>query len=190
MPRKKSPTRTKEYSGIKLDIGCGSHLQEGFVGIDVQDFKNPNIIKHDMEVIPWPLPDECARLVMASHVAEHIDRHKFGFIKWMNEVWRICEFDATFMIAVPYAGSPGYWQDPTHVNPLTENTWFYFDPLARDGNGNLINFYKFYRPAPWEIVSCAWDRDGFMEVVLKKRRVDRSYGYDPTALVGGCSHDH
>lgn len=183
-PKHKKPIKFKEK--IKLDIGCGEHPHPGFVGIDVQHFDDKRIIQHDLETYPWPLEDESVYLAMASHVVEHIDRHKFGFVKFMNEVWRICAPDAEFMISVPYAGSPGYWQDPTHVNPLTENTWYYFDPLAKDINGNLINFYKFYRPGPWEIRSCAWDQQGFMEVVLVKRRLDPSYGYRPGRIGGHC----
>lgn len=156
---------------IKLDIGCGAHPQSGFVGIDIQDFKNPNIIQHDIETYPWPLPDGCASIAIASHVAEHINPAKFGFINWMNEVWRVLETGGQFMMSLPYAGTPGYWQDPTHVNPCTENTWRYFDPLDPSG------FYKFYRPKPWkyDVDRCAWDLQGFMEVVLEKRIEDPSY---------------
>lgn len=154
---------------FKLDIGCGAHPQPGFIGIDIQDFPDINIIRHDIETYPWPIPDDSVSLAIASHVAEHINPAKFGFINWMNEVWRVCEVGAQFMIAVPYAGSPGYWQDPTHINPCSENTWCYFDPL------DPSHFWAFYKPKPWKIISCAWDLQGFMEVVLEKRRVDSTY---------------
>lgn len=156
---------------IRLDIGCGAHPQPGFVGIDVQNFDDPNIIQHDMDEYPWPLLPECVELAVASHVVEHISREKRGFLKFMDEVWRVLVPGGKFMIAVPYAGTPGYWQDPTHCNPVTEHTWRYFDPLDPSG------FYKFYRPKPWKYNQdlCSWDLQGFMELVLEKRIEDPSY---------------
>jgi len=161
----------KQYGPyIKLDVGCGAHPQPGFIGIDYQkDFKDPRIIQHNITKYPWPLPSDSVSLMMASHVAEHINPADNGFLKWMDECWRVLQPGAQFMLAVPYAGSGGYWQDPTHVNPITENTWRYFDPL------DTSQFYKFYRPKPWKIVNCQWDQQGFMETVLEKRRMDPSY---------------
>ncbi len=167
---------------IKLDIGCGAHPQPGFVGMDVQDFKDSsNFIRHNITKYPWPLPDGCVSLAIASHVAEHINPADFGFIRWLNEVWRVMEVGGKFMMALPYAGTPGYWQDPTHVNPCTEHTWRYFDPLDSSG------FYKFYRPAPWKYNQdmCTWDLQGFMEVVLEKRLIDKSYDCTPGCELGG-----
>lgn len=163
-----------EKGGIRLDIGCGLTLQPGWVGLDIQDFDNIDYIKHDFNVFPWPLPDECAIQALASHVIEHIPPHDFGFIKFMNEVWRVLKPDCQFAAVLPYAGSPGYWQDPTHCNPVNETTWLYFDPLEQRTNGVL---YKFYKPKPWRINTINWDPVGNMEVLLEKRREDWSY-YD------------
>ena len=75
------------------------------------------------------------------------------------------------MIAVPYAGSQGYFQDPTHCNPCNEVTWAYFDPLDRSG------LWGIYKPKPWKIIadSLSWNVNGNMEVVLEKRLIDKSY---------------
>lgn len=153
----------------KLDIACGAHKQgPDWIGIDIQKLPGVDIV-HDIETYPWPLPSDTFEIAVASHVAEHINPAKFGFINWMNELWRVMEPLGRLMIAVPYAGSPGYWQDPTHVNPCNEHTWSYFDPL------HPSKFWGFYRPKPWRIVTCAWDQQGFMEVVMEKRRLDKSY---------------
>jgi len=152
---------------IRIDIGSGAHPQQGFIGIDLQPF--PGVVRQDLEVQPWPFPDGCAELAIASHVVEHINPAKFGFINFMNEVWRILKPDAKFLMALPYAGSYGYYQDPTHVNPCNEATWAYFDPLHDSG------LYRFYRPKPWRIETCQFEITGNMEVSLVKRREDPSY---------------
>jgi len=170
MTKKEIKQLIKSKSSIKIDIASGANPQPGFISIDIQKFSDtvPDIV-HDIETYPWPLPDNCASLVMCSHVVEHINPAKFGFINFMNEIWRIMKTEGQLLIAVPYAGSPGYWQDPTHVNPCNENTWAYFDPLHTSG------FYRFYKPKPFKIKDIVWNPIGNIEVVLEKRRIDRSY---------------
>lgn len=162
----------KEKSGIRLDIGCGENKNEGFVGLDIRPMRGVDIVV-DLEEFPWPLPDECAILAVSSHVVEHINPHKGVFIKFMDEVWRVLKPEAQFAIATPFAGSPGYFQDPTHINPCNNITWSYFDPLDETTGGQL---YSIYRPKPWKIEKIHYQSTGNMEVVLSKRRIDKSYG--------------
>lgn len=156
--------------GINLDIGCGDNKQPGFVGMDIRPGPAVDIVQ-DLEKFPWPLPDECVSLAVASHVVEHINPHGFTFVNFMNEVWRVLKPGGKFMIAVPYAGSQGYFQDPTHCNPCNEVTWAYFDPMDRS------NLWSIYKPKPWKIIadSLSWNVNGNMEVMLEKRLIDKSY---------------
>jgi len=159
----------KEKSGIRLDIGCGENKQDGgFVGMDSRELSGVDIV-HDVEKFPWPLPDECVLMAVASHLVEHIDPHGGTFIKFMDEVWRVLKPEGQFAVAVPYAGSFGYFQDPTHCNPCNEATWEYFDPLAPSG------LFKIYQPKPWKIEHLTFQQFGNMEVILRKRRIDKSY---------------
>jgi hypothetical protein len=194
----------KEKSGIRLDLGCGSDKQDGCVGMDVRELPGVDIV-HNLEIFPWPLPDECVTMAYASHLVEHISpnggdariqplvdllvkngiltnedvREKIGdlsthsrFIGFMNELWRVMKPDGRVMIATPYGGGPAYLQDPTHINPCSEHTWCYFDPLDPKTQGKL---YHVYKPKPWRIDFRAFTRTGNMEVVLVKRRDDPSY---------------
>lgn len=167
----------KEKSGIRLDIGCGKNKQPGFVGIDYRDWGSVDIV-HDLEDTPWPLPDNCVLTSVASHVLEHINPHGGVFLKVMDEIWRIMQPDGQFAFVVPYAGSPGYWQDPTHVNGITESTLLYFDP---DPEGKYAGqtYYQFYEPKPWKIEKLAYNTNGNLECVLRKRIDDKSYHQDP-----------
>jgi SAM-dependent methyltransferase len=146
-------------AGIRLDIGCGASKQAGWVGIDFQALPSVDIV-HDLTVMPWPLPDECATVAMASHVVEHIAPHNMGFVKFMNEVWRVLKPGGEFAIVTPHGYSSGYLQDPTHCNPCNENTWLYF---VQDHP-----FWGFYRPSPWTVKYLAWDTTANIEVVLVK----------------------
>lgn len=158
----------ERHSGIRLDIGGGSTPQEGFVVMDIRPLPGVDIV-HDCEDIPWPLPDECVIDAIASHLVEHINPAKFGFINFMNEVWRIMKPGGKFWIATPYGASKGYYQDPTHCNPCIEATWLYFDPLEQAGEGRL---YRIYEPKPWRISYLHWLPQANLEVMLIKRRED------------------
>lgn len=155
----------EDRSGIRLDIGCGANKQgPDWVGMDIRPLPGVDIV-HDMESIPWPLPDECVLSAVASHVVEHINPVKFGFINWMNELWRVMRHDGKVALALPHGYSPGYLQDPTHCNPCNENTFAYFDPAALGGG-----LYRIYEPKPWRIEFLAYDPSANIEVVLVKRR--------------------
>lgn len=92
------------------------------------------------------------------------------FLRFMDEVWRVLKPGAQFVSALPYGGSPGYLQDPTHIAQFNISTWAYFSPLTQNGV-----LYNIYRPLPWKIVKCAFDIGGNMEVCLEKMLIDPSY---------------
>ncbi len=150
-----------QNSGIRLDIGCGESKRPGWVGLDMRELPGVDIV-HDVEVFPWPLPDECVLTAIASHLVEHLNPHKFGFINFMDEVWRIMKPGGKFAIATPHALSRGFAQDPTHCNPCNEATWAYFDPTDRS------KLYTIYRPKPWKIENLYWSPVANVEVVLRK----------------------
>lgn len=171
----------KEKQGIRLDIGCGENKNPGFVGIDILPLKGVDIV-WDLEEFPWPLPDECVLTATASHVLEHINPHKGVFIKFMDEVWRILKPGAQFAFVVPHASSPGYQQDPTHVNMINETTMHYFDP---DPEFRTIGpqLYNFYKPKPWKIINQPYNPMGNLECLLEKRALDPAYGkINPTSI--------
>jgi len=159
---------SQEDKVVKVDLGGGPHPQEGFINFDMRDIPGVDIV-HDWEEYPWPLPDCSVTLLMAQHVVEHINPARFGFIKWMDEAWRVLKYDGQIMIATPFAGSMGYYSDPTHCNPCTNHTWNYFDPLSPTG------LWRIYKPKPWKIQKLFWSTEGNMEVLLSKRRLDKTY---------------
>lgn len=94
------------------------------------------------------------------------------FMRFMNEVWRVLKPDGQFAIVCPHGYSGGQLQDPSHINASNEATWAYFDPLEQQAGGIL---YRIYRPKPWELIHITWSPAGNMEVLMRKRREDRSY---------------
>jgi SAM-dependent methyltransferase len=160
--------RTK--GGIRLDIACGAACQPNFVGMDIRPLPGVDIV-HDLNVYPWPLPDGCALVAIASHIVEHIppvaigpDGTWFPFIRFMDEVWRILKPAGQFAISTPHGHSQGFRQDPTNINAMDEGTFVYFDPEHPSGM-----WAGGYRPKPWKIVNLTWSPTGNIECVLEKR---------------------
>lgn len=116
-------------------------------------------------------------LVTKKEIEASVGDYRFlgGFGRFMDEVWRTLKPGGQFISTFPFAGSPGYWQDFTHVNPITHVTLAYFDPFAKDPVGNMYHLYTIYRPMPWKIVRCFYSVDGTIEVAMEKRPIDKSY---------------
>jgi SAM-dependent methyltransferase len=147
----------KKMGGIKLDVGAGDNIQAGFIGMDMRPTKNADIV-HNAEVVPYPLPDEICHIIICSHLVEHLNPAKM--IDIMNEWWRLLKEGGQLWLSMPYAGSFGFWQDPTHIKTWNEATATYFDPSQF-----LFNIYK---PKPYKIIRNDWFQGGNLEVVLEK----------------------
>lgn len=161
----------KSKASINVDLNGGAQSQKGFITVNSRDLKGVDIVC-DLESYPWPFPTDSINLLIASHLVEKINPHKMGFVKFMDEAWRVLKPGGQFMISTPYPGSYQFYQDPTNINPCNEATFCYFDPLEQMSKGEL---YKVYRPKPWHILKFAFIVEGNLEVLLEKRLDDPSY---------------
>lgn len=148
-----------EKGGIRLDIGCGGNKQEGFVGLDRRPLPNVDVV-WDLEIFPYPLPDESCLMIIGRHIVEHIK--PWLMIDFMNELWRIMKPEGQLAFVHPYSVNPLFVQDPTHCNPCNEATWQYFD--------HRYPLWTIYTPKPWELEKGfpQFHIEGNMEVLLKK----------------------
>jgi SAM-dependent methyltransferase len=153
-----------KQGGIFLDVGCGKNRLERYIGMDRRDIPEADIV-HDLEIFPYPLPDDCCTLIVANQIIEHIK--PWLTIDFMNELWRIMKVDGKLIINTPYGGSPAYWQDPTHCNGCNVGTFMYFDPK--------FPLYEIYEPSPWNLYEGypALRSNGHIEAMMKK--MDRNY---------------
>ena len=103
---------------MKLNLGCGRKIFEGYVNVDKFDFDNVDI-KHDLEKFPYPFDDDSVEEIILSHILEHIGQDPDTFIKILKEFYRICKNQALIKIAVPHPRHDDFISDPTHVRPIT-----------------------------------------------------------------------
>ncbi len=134
-----------------LDLGCGASPRNPYrydevhmidivapAGIDASRFRRANLTLE-----PIPHPDSSFDSVSAFDFIEHVPRllptpdgrgTRFPFVELMNEIHRVLKPGGRFYALTPAYPSPEAFQDPTHVNIITEGTWRYFcgePPQAR-----------------------------------------------------------
>lgn len=111
------------------------------------------------------------KIVTPGDIAQYVGEIAPGpiFMRFMDEVWRILKVGGEFMISLPYAGSPGFWQDPSHINGCSEITWLYFDSMGNSAFDPEAVLYNIYKPKPWAIKVNTWHASGNAEIVLVKR---------------------
>jgi len=117
-----------------LDLGCGAAPRNFFnadlvYGIDVRDDLENNVIKADLVTDPIPFPENFFDFVTAHDFIEHIPRimylphRKQPFVDLMSEIWRTLKPGGKFYSSTPAIPHSPAFQDPTHVNYITEATF-------------------------------------------------------------------
>lgn len=101
---------------LRLNLGCGSKLLKGYINVD--KYLNPDV-KHDLEVFPWPWPDNSVTEILLFHVLEHLGRDPDIYLGIFKEIYRICQPNAEIRIVVPFHRHDDFSSDPTHVRAIT-----------------------------------------------------------------------
>ena len=133
-----------------LDLGCGPvprnpyHRDELF-GLDIAAREQPGctIAQGNLSIDPIPFADAHFDSVSAFDFIEHVPRvlptadgraTRFPFIELMNEISRVLRPGGRLYALTPCYPAKEAFQDPTHVNIITERTHLYFtgaQPLGR-----------------------------------------------------------
>jgi SAM-dependent methyltransferase len=128
-----------------LDLGCGTKPRNPFAadtafGIDIADVGMPNIVQSDLSQSPIPFEDSSMDYITAFDFIEHVPRViylpkiRFSFIELMNEIHRVLKPGGIFLAQTPIYPFSACFTDPTHVNPVTSETFsLYFDDQRKWG---------------------------------------------------------
>jgi SAM-dependent methyltransferase len=128
---------------LHLDLGCGPvprnpYAQQVVYGVDLRAglasehavmIKAANLCSQ-----PIPFEDSFFDSVSAYDFLEHIPRvtigadgsTRFPFIELMDEIWRVLKPGGMLYAQTPAYPSSKAFQDPTHVNIITDRTQMYF----------------------------------------------------------------
>lgn len=135
---------------IRLDLACGNAKMPGFVGVDVAEDSQADLIvdlntprwqiefshKNNLEMLNTHsgrlfdassgvlLPDSVYE-IHCSHFVEHVKDLK----AFMEECYRVLKNQSVLHIIAPYYTSIRASQDFTHVRGVSEATFLYFDQV-------------------------------------------------------------
>lgn len=161
-----------------LDLGCGINPKnplniEEVYGIDIRENIEKNIKMADLAIEPIPFDDGFFDCVTAFDFIEHIPRliyapsRRFCFVELMNEIHRVLKLNGLFLSSTPAFPHGSAWQDPTHVNIITEHTFpCYFDNVNRWASIYGFNGY-------FKIEEQVWD-GAHLRVAMRKVMPDPS----------------
>lgn len=118
-----------------LDLGSGPKPKNPFnsnyvYGVDIRSWDiNKNVKKCLLGKENIPFEENYFDVITAFDILEHIprvlfenDKIDFPFIKLMNEIWRVLKVGGIFYSETPCYPMKEAFQDPTHVNIMTEDT--------------------------------------------------------------------
>jgi SAM-dependent methyltransferase len=107
---------------LRIDLGCGTNKQNGFIGLDRLPLPGVDIVA-DINC-PLPFPDDSVDLLFASHSLEHAS----DLLSTMKEVYRICKHRAQLCILAPYSEQKINWANPYHFAMFNEHTPRFWTP--------------------------------------------------------------
>jgi len=172
------PGRPQPAQAVSLDLGCGATPRNPFGagrarGLDIAASSDSGVEACDLFRQAIPFGDREFDYVTAFDFLEHVprvacteERTRFPFIELMNEISRVLKEGGLFFSRTPAYPAKEAFQDPTHVNIITDQTIpYYFCLNNGTGEGPWGRRYGFQG----EFVLLAQERIGCWLMALLAR---------------------
>ena len=168
-----------------LDLGSGRTPKNPFgaddvYGVDVTEFGVANVKVADLAIDPIPFAGNTFEFVTGFDFLEHIPRvlylgrhRRQPFIDVMNEVWRVLRPDGIALFATPALPHAETFQDPQHVNYITERTILYFcRPNSATGMASALEFGRQYGfKGTFELIEQGWRKEVPYHLIWKLKAI-------------------
>ena len=105
---------------MKLNLGCGYNIKEGYVNVDIDLHKGVDFL-WDLENFPYPWDDDSVDEIRMEHILEHLGQTTDQYYRIIIELYRICKNGAEIYITVPHCRHIHFLSDPSHVRPITQD---------------------------------------------------------------------
>ena len=112
---------------LKLNLGCGEDIREGYINID----KYIKVCKQvDLNNIPYLwIKDNSIDEILALNILEHLNNPYDILMEW----YRICKHGSKIIITVPHFSSGNSLGDIQHTRPYSIGAFF---------NKNMHDYFK------------------------------------------------
>jgi predicted SAM-dependent methyltransferase len=105
---------------MKLNLGCGADHLPGYVNVDSVGRYSPDVV-HDLNDGQLPFDSESVDEILLRDVLEHVD-----VIHVLSECHRVLKSGAICKIRVPHFTYHRAYEDPTHINFFSVNSFNFF----------------------------------------------------------------
>jgi predicted SAM-dependent methyltransferase len=127
-----------------LNLGAGNRIVEGAVNHDLWKHRPEVNIVHNLNLLPWPWPDDSFDEIQAVSIFEHLG---ITLVQSMDECWRILKPEGQLIVKYPLWDTPTVHDDPTHRWYWSERVLEIFDPETKYGQD-----HPYYTLKKWEIL--------------------------------------
>lgn len=134
---------------IRVELGCGMKKPDGYIGIDIRPYKCVDYVL-DLGKDRLPFDNDSVDEFRAQHLFEHFTSN--GLFWCVEECWRCLKPSGELKIAVPKAGTPGWFLNPDHKIHFVKDTFSFFQVPAGgvDPHGYLKHFWHVSVLDAWE----------------------------------------
>lgn len=163
------------FDSLSLDLGCGEEPRNPFgaaktYGVDIRNGLGDMIKGANLALEPIPFASNTFTFCTAYDFIEHIPRvaiyegkARFCLVELMNEIYRVLKDGGYFLHSTPAYPSKEAFQDPTHVNYITEETMPYYFCLP-DLYAKKVGYGY---TGQFELVAQVWVGDAWLVSLLK-----------------------
>lgn len=130
---------------VKVELGCGTTKNEGYIGIDRFPLLGVDIVADLDKGIP--LEDNSVDIIFCSHSLEHFD----NLSNIVNEIYRVCKHKAIVNILVPYHMESVNLANFYHKQVFNESTFRFFTNDVKTS----LDIKDYYNPhaSAWGLAS-------------------------------------
>ncbi len=133
-----SGSKSAQSADLKvLNLGCGLKRLPDALNLDLRASTGADVV-HDLNSIPWPLPDSQFETVLLGDSLEHLK----DIVATMEEIHRVCVNGAVVRITTPHFSSSNSFTDPTHLHHLS---YFSFDYFTGEHDFDFYSEKRFRR---------------------------------------------
>lgn len=121
---------------VKLNVGCGNDIKEGYINIDM--YNNKLGIDVNADLMRLPFKNNCVDEIFISHTMEHIGI--YGVPKTLSEFNRVMKIGAKLVISVPDLDSCiDVWKSKDDQRKYRDQEYV-FGGQSHDGDFHLNGF--------------------------------------------------